>query len=94
MKTYQIDPRTIIFNTGRPYAQEGQIIVARKVDEDVQFYDVTRDITGTMQADLDPRSIMLTYDDGDYEPSLPFVQRLELASLIRECREYVCSVTE
>lgn len=68
--------KALKFNTGRQYTRDGQIIVAWLVDgrEDecatVRFFDVSRNITGEINAPLhfvSQRHIMELYDNGHYK---------------------------
>ena len=63
----------IKFNTGRPYAKEGQIILAQQTkwenENGIMFYDSTRQIEGFIpDCALEENEIMVKYDSQMYEP--------------------------
>lgn len=68
-----MDDRTIQFNTGREYAEEGQVITARLVHKHddivclVEFNDHTRAVYGTLLCtSFTPNAIMHAYDRCHY----------------------------
>ncbi len=85
-------PTTVAWNTGAPYSAGGQKLAAKLVTLNdtryVAFVDVTRDIQGEIETELDiptdaelKRVVRFFYDDGNYKPILPKHVSTELVEL-------------
>lgn len=61
MKVKKIDETTIAFQTNCAYTDHGQIIVARKAWDGVQFCDISRGIYGYVGCDFDAQTILNCY---------------------------------
>ena len=77
-----------VFNTGRHYTEQGQIIAAVYRDGIVSFYDVSRCVDGSFEPETpivneaELQSLLMhRYDHGDYKGFLDWQMRDELATL-------------
>jgi hypothetical protein len=80
--------KTISFNTGRLYSQNGQQVVAAMNDDGVcYFYDRSRMIDGWITRRLPrltPEAVMLNYDANNYAMSWPDMMSMSDATMISD----------
>ena len=88
--TKTLDSRTFLFNTGRRYTEEGQIVGVHVIDANtVYFYDVSRMIDGLIRKDeiglrINEHSVLSAYDSGNYENWPSFESKYVVKHLIEE----------
>jgi hypothetical protein len=77
---------SVKFNTGRTYTLEGQIIIARQIEDGrVLFVDLARGVDGVtlLKCQLTQKDIMSNYDAGLTQP-VPFELKTIEYNLIGE----------
>ena len=74
------------FNTNRPYDENGQIIIAKLLNDGrVHFVDLSRGLDGVVVCDFNERDIMRAYDAGDYDDNyLDVNEQIALGTAARE----------
>jgi hypothetical protein len=65
--------QVLIFNTGRGYTENGQVIKCIKIDDLVYMVDTSRTLDYFYKCEFDAESIMKAYDNGEhtYEYTVP-----------------------
>jgi hypothetical protein len=78
----------LIFNTGRTYSAEGQVIHARNLgDGRVHFVDLTRYIDGVVCCSFNEAAILRAYDLGEYDCNYRDInEQLELMAAAQAVR--------
>jgi len=95
MKVHKLSGDTIIFNTGRPYSDKGQVIILmREQDGSLVFYDYTRDVLGHLDVQWNgtpvPAALMQRYDQGYYSDVSSLIVRRALTEIGNEHADKVC----
>ena len=92
MTEHRISDHYIIFNTGCPYTEEGQIIVAgRKIGDELAFWDHSRQIGGHIRGNnpICRHLVRDSYLNGRFEDNLDYRQIRELESLAEQHKHHV-----
>lgn len=90
MQTHRIDDKTIIFQTNCWYTEFGQVIIAREIDGDVQFSDISRGIYGYIKGcPFSSHSIHSRYLASDYTLDIHYKRECELQQIAKDNMHHV-----